>query len=590
MPTYSFDIDGKNHSFTTDQALSDEELTAAIGQLSSPSETTAKTAPPPGVPPRPEDQKYETKTPTTAQKVFGTDIPSSPGGFIGDVANSAAWEANRAFAGVGQLAEGGINYLGSKLGVPPDKQTHVFTEMGDWATRGANESAAKDRLAGGLGATVPMAVGGAAVPAAGAATATGRVAQAAGAGALAGATQPVPSGEDLARGKAINMAEGAVLSGGLTALGEGASKIKNKASEILFGHTGDVDSPVRALAKRAEEMGFKINPQQRRTDDQRLQTAGLSFADREQNTITANKIASAATGKEANKITPEYLGERFKDLGAQYDEIYAPGKSYKIDASVIPGLREMVAGEQEARRPFASGPAIQAANRILSAFDAAQGANTARISAMKVDATDLQRVRNQVNALAYKTQDPYKRAALYDVTKAIDASVEKNNPEVSSALNELKPKYRALKTLDNLAKSGAIDANGNISPARVGEYLKNKRNDPGYTKDESTHPLEELGRVGEVFGIRGMNEANVIGGGSTARAKPEDVASHTGRIRMAMEHARELPGVKQALQTGYENKIYSMTGYGLTQDELKAINATMNTMQAEEKKREAANR
>jgi len=587
MATYKFELDGKQHSFTTDHELSDEELSSAIGQLSTPEATKASAAPAKSAAKEDPYEKSRDKNPTL-DRILG-DPEEGTGDFLKNLGNSIGANTARLAAGAGQLYEEGVNYLGSKLGVPEDKQTHVAAQIGDRATAVANDVARRDPLAAVAGATVPMAAGGAVTAPARAATAPGRIAQAAGAGALAGAAEPVPSGESVGQGKMRNMAEGGIIGGTVASLGEAGSAIKNKASQIIFGHTGGMNSPVRALADKAEQMGFKLSPQQKREDSGRLQTAGLGFADRENNTFVANRQASRATGEQTDRITSEYIGERYKDLGAQFDKIYEPGKQYKIDASVLPGLQEMVQGEANVGRPFASSPAIQAANKILTSFGVVQNASgLGKVTGMKVDAEDIQRLRDQVSKLAYKTQDPYKKDAMMEVVHAIDKSVEKNNPEVAEALKELRPKYRALSTLDTLSKSGGIDQNGNLSPAKLGEYLRKK--DPNYTKDKSTHPLAELGELGETFGIRGMGEANIVGGGTTARARPEDIASHTGRIRMAMEHARDLPGVKQSLEQGYQNKIYSMTGYGLSQEDLRAINATQMAMQDEERKREATNR
>jgi hypothetical protein len=93
-----------------------------------------------------------------------------------------------------------------------------------------------------------------------------------------------------------------------------------------------------AYAKAAEELGFKLSPSQVRGDIPVPAKGATGFA--EENQTLANRLVSTTTGKVADEISPEFIRDRFKDLGKQFDNVYK-GKIFNIDQPAINAIQQL---------------------------------------------------------------------------------------------------------------------------------------------------------------------------------------------------------------------------------------------------------
>jgi hypothetical protein len=147
-----------------------------------------------------------------------------------------------------------------------------------------------------------------------------------------------------------------------------------------------------------------------------------------------------------------------------------------------------------------------------------------------VDSADIQRLRNELSAARRGTNDAIDRRGIGDVLDEIDASVARNHPKLAKKLDELRPKYRSLVTLDEAAKRGIVDPQGNVSLADLGRYLR--------SKGEKGHPMQELGELGESFGIRGIGQGRVTSGkGLTSGDSTDSIpVNKSGITRAVLAH------------------------------------------------------
>lgn len=449
--------------------------------------------------------------------------------------------------------------------------------------------AAKSPINAYAGEALPgFALAGPLTPELGIPGAAGRIANTAMGGGLQSTLEPV---EDPNNGFAGKKAEqftlGAALGGAMGALGEAGSAAKKFINRhILFGDTGNAESPIQKYWQKAKEMGFNISPQQARQDAGRLQTPGVTYTQREQNRIAANAAATKPTGTPSGVIDKAYLGKAFDRVGGEYDKIYAPSTTFKVDSSAVSQLQDFVSNSTAAQigNPWANKEAMAAANKLLDAYHAVAGAAGAgKNIKMNVDGPTLNRLVSELKSSSAKIKDGFEREDLGEVINSINESVARNNPAAKAALDKVNPQYRTLKTLENLSVRGGIDANGNIDPMALAKLLRGS--DRGYIRNRSTHPLNDLAEVGETFGIRAQSQPTVAGGKPTSGV---DVpTTRSGMLQAAMEHGKEhLPGFK----AGFTRYKMGESGNGLDSTEQQTIAGAVAAAENEERQRENSHR
>lgn len=238
------------------------------------------------------------------------------------------------------------------------------------------------------------------------------------------------------------------------------------------------------LAERAEDLGFKLSPSQVRQDVPVGQYGAVGFA--KENQDLANKLATKGTGKEAAEVTPDFLRDRFSDLGRQYDALYI-GKQFPVDPSVQNALNNILMKEQELGVAGVS-TVKQAAQTILDKF---------QVSGPVIDGVDLQRLRNAITERARSTASRGNAHEIYEMVNVIDNAVAARNPSFKKTLDVLSPQYRNTIILEDLYRQGGIHQ-GNISLEKLGNMLAGKRDAVRRTGKD----IDELGELGRELQIR----------------------------------------------------------------------------------------
>jgi hypothetical protein len=527
--------------------------------------------------PAPIPKNKEKKDIWKYQQDPGTPEGPSPAGVMA----KSAWNATKSLMlGANQISDAVTQPIVRKMGdlmgnKEIGKNIDKYNASAEAARKAVNEDQSRQQQESPFDAVVgnalPMtAIAGPMTPELGVAGAAGRVLNSAVGAGAASALEPVDPSGNMARQKAEQFGLGAALGGAGAGLAEAGSMGKNFVNKhVLFGDVGTAETPVQKYWQKAKDMGFNISPQQARQDAGRIQTPGVTFSQREQNRLAGNLEATRAAGAPSGVIDKAYIGSNFERLGKEYDKVYAPGTSFKVDGDAIAQLQDFVSNSTAAQlgSPWANKEAMTAANKLLDAYHsaAADYGITGRGFKLKVDGATVNRLVSELKSSSAKIKDGFQREDLGEVINAINESVARNNPSVKVALDKINPQYRTMKTLENLSQRGGIDANGNISPADLARFLR-AGNDRGYVRGHSTHPLNDLAEVGETFGLRAISQPE-ISGGQTSRGV-DLPTSRSGLLQKAVETGKEhLPG----FQSGFNRYKLGESGHGLDRSEQKTI-------------------
>ena len=406
------------------------------------------------------------------------------------------------------------------------------------APTGAMEMPSYDPMGMPTGATT-MALTGPAMPYGEQMSNVGRVAQAAGQGFVAGVPGIVGDIETL--GRAGLRAAGANVSPRSVTptterVGQALYGRPKTQEEQRFREAGALFSPVgtlpRALSRgfsgvagrfipkttepmeRAagtlERAGIKPEAQQLAASEP-LRSPGALGA-RASNQDRVNRAATSAAGRETKYVDAEFLKERAKTLGSEYDRIY--GQTVNLDARAK-GALEQIRDAAAAIRPADAPELIRTANAVLDRFKP----NT---TSAQIAGKDLQALRSNLNQVAQRGgQEGYQAGQL---VRAIDDIFIRGLPQAQQqatreALRVNNQRYSAFSALEEMARRGHTRG-GNLDLMALGDYMAT--NAPRFVRGQATNPLAELalaGREAKLGGLgRGAEGAVRPEGGLTARA------------------------------------------------------------------------
>jgi hypothetical protein len=250
-----------------------------------------------------------------------------------------------------------------------------------------------------------------------------------------------------------------------------------------------------AYAKAAEKIGFKLSPAQVRQDIP-VPSKGATFNAVENQTL-ANRLASAATGKEAKEISPEFIRDRLKDLGKEFDKVYK-GKDFTIGEDAVNALRSIADIERQLP-PSAQVSAVKnTANEILKNYESLARTPGAKPSSFSIEGDALQRIRNDLMSAARSTTNRQDAHQIYELVDVIDKSVAKFHPDVAAKLSEIRPMYRNTIVLEDLTRGNGI-RQGNISLEKLGDMLGQRQ---GGVRQAATRDIDQLGEMGRQLKLR----------------------------------------------------------------------------------------
>ena len=260
-------------------------------------------------------------------------------------------------------------------------------------------------------------------------------------------------------------------------------------------------------AKAAESLGFKLSPAQVRQGTP-VSSRGATFAS-EENQALANKLASASTGKEAKEISPEFIRQRYKELGKEFDALYK-GRDFVIGDDAINALRSLADVEMQLPRNAQISSVRNTAETILKNYDSLMRQPGARPNTFAIEGDVLQRIRTDLLQGARSTTSAQDARSIYELVDAIDASIAKNYPDIAAKLSVIRPQYRNTVVLEDLARQGGIKQ-GNISLEKLGTMLGGRK---GGIRSGERADIDQLGEMGRQLQMRAMWEP--VGGGATA--------------------------------------------------------------------------
>jgi len=285
------------------------------------------------------------------------------------------------------------------------------------------------------------------------------------------------------------------------------------------------------VAQEAEKLGFKLSPSQVRADAPIAEKGATGFDVANQE--LANKLVSKGTGKEAELVTADFIGNRLKDLGQEFNKLYK-GKTFNIDQNAVDAIRQISAKEANLPGVAVTSPVKQTADKIINSFDALARQPGAKPGTFAVQGEALQTMRNALSESARggSRTDAHE---IYNLLDEIDASVAKNHPDVAEKLNEIRPQYRNSIVLEDLYRANGIKQ-GNVSLDKLGRIMTGKRD----VVRRNPSDIDNLAEMGKELNLKARWEQ--AGKGST---EGQDVLGKL--LGTGADAASSLTGLKSRL-------------------------------------------
>mgnify|MGYP003335741596 CR=1 FL=1 len=252
------------------------------------------------------------------------------------------------------------------------------------------------------------------------------------------------------------------------------------------------------IARKAEDLGFKLSPSQLRRDVPVSARGATGWS--QKNQTLANELASDGTGKTVKEISPTFIRDRLDNLGNQFDSLYK-GKTFNIDPEAVQAIDSLKNVEQFLPGAAQVSAIKSTANKIIENFSSLAGREGARPETFGITGDALQTIRNDLSAAARSSSNRGDAHRIYELIDVIDNSIARNHTEVAEKLATIRPQYRNTIILEDLTRKGGISG-GNISLERLGSMLAGRREGIRRTGD-----IDELGEIGRELKLRAMWES-----------------------------------------------------------------------------------
>ena len=151
------------------------------------------------------------------------------------------------------------------------------------------------------------------------------------------------------------------MGAGVKAL-EKVPDVARAAGRAIIGTT---QPEITELAKKAEGLGFMLEPAQVRKD-RPLASPGFTETAKLKNENVATKLATKETGVETENVTPKFVGDRLEALGKDYDQIF--NRNFTIDGELVSQLKAMRDFEKSVT-PAGVGPVTTTAENIIQKYN-----------------------------------------------------------------------------------------------------------------------------------------------------------------------------------------------------------------------------
>jgi hypothetical protein len=307
--------------------------------------------------------------------------------------------------------------------------------------------------------------------------------------------------------------------------------------------TGVPTATSEAYARAAEQLGFKLSPSQVR-GDLPITAQGATGWSKENQTL-ANRLASQTTGRTVDEISPEFIRQRFTDLGRQFDAVYQ-GRTFNIDQPAINAIQQIANIHAMLPTNARVASVRNTADNILQNYQSLASRQGAVPSTFAIRGEQLQTIRNDLMAAARSTTSRQDARTLYELVDTIDDSIQRNHPQIAQVLDTIRPQYRSAVVLEDLSRRAGI-RQGNISLEMLGDMLGTRR---GAVRAGQANDLNRLGEIGRELGIRARWETT--GRGATGGEDVLGKALGTGAdIASALTGTRTRAA--RALQRAYQD-------------------------------------
>lgn len=272
-----------------------------------------------------------------------------------------------------------------------------------------------------------------------------------------------------------------MLAGGLFGPSALAKTLRIAGESALIGRPGIRSADI---ARQAEKEGFTVTaPQVRQAEPK-----GVPLNAVEQQKM--NRLVSKETGKEVDTISPEFITERRKDLGKDYDRLYS--SNFRINSSVASAAQNIVDFINSVN-PASSAKIRNIAENISERLDPATLIGN-------ISGKELRALRTAAGDVAFSSANADARFQARKLINQIDKAIEDTNPQIAKELKDTNRKYWATMTLQDMRLSGdpSIMA-GNVSPQKLGILIEKDGGLPN-------HPLKRFGDYGTALKMRSITE------------------------------------------------------------------------------------
>jgi len=196
-----------------------------------------------------------------------------------------------------------------------------------------------------------------------------------------------------------------------------------------------------------------------------------------------NRAVSRTMGKEADSITPEYIAERYKTIGADFDS-FTKGKKFNVSSEFYNDLENIV-NDASVGKYGKDGKDFLQPNmkRIQDIIDEGGQIKGERLDKLRREFAELSRTRHDdIGRLAGDMED-----SLVNI-------ITSGDPKVAKQITDAKYKYKNLKTIQGIALKDQV--NGDIRPALLTGAVRSKYGETALAKGEAGD-LGEIARVAQ---------------------------------------------------------------------------------------------
>lgn len=310
-----------------------------------------------------------------------------------------------------------------------------------------------------------------------------------------------PSGEEASKLLAPGVTPGGMLGAALPIAGAVAGPVAKIASSALAQKVDPAaEETVKVLTSLAQKHKIPLSVDDLAGSElykrmiaqgEKLPFSGAKKSAAEKQ-VAINRAVSRTLGKEADKITPEYLLDVKKTLGNDF-ESFTKGKEFVADSGFYSKVDEIVnkasRGDYgEAGQKFVD----QYKTRILSLADENGKIKGDRLDKLRREFAETERNQgaSDVGRLAGDFED-----TVVDIISSSD-------PKIAKAITDAKYKYKNYKTVIGIAKKE--QATGDINPVLLSNRVSAKFGEDAFATGQAGD-LGEIARIGQSLRMPGTS-------------------------------------------------------------------------------------